>query len=613
MAANGLSRSAQPSEVLFAEGSEHGSKRWTRQEQLAVQKCIDRIAFKFPLLLRKAAHNSSVRLFRCKDDPTDGPHDTQGFTIAMTNRIFLTDAFFAQNFDRRLWILVHELVHCVDVGFIYSSDPLWLSLMGTFDRRKYEGCWKGTKWIGKYNDFPTAYAAINPEEALPEFCAAVSQGRPIKLPPAQRAFVNGILYSRDKFRDNLADLVIRSNDARVRLDFDAAEKLIEDAISLSPDLSALYVCRIDLLRANADLEDDLPQLRDANTSVALCRIARAPATAIGFVAGHRARYRDKLFCEEKDLVGAAKALAASISDFEELQAETYNRAVDPSYSDEDVLVNLDALEGHSYDPGLRWLRGNLRAAFGEFDKALLDFSYLESFAFLEKESAIRLARGEALAQLGRWNDAEKELAKCLILDPGNAWALKARSMVRQKLGWTSLARKDAEHACRLNSMLVVDHHQRVKPVTNVDALLSSDSAPYFDWKVEQRIGSQKTDMFVSLTFAGRSIRGELTQNCPCGEKHCRGTLRGYVDSSTGCIYLQVRQAEPALDHVCPFLLSQRPAQRPAHLQCSSYRLFVSESGIQGVGLTRAGKWAAQVRLVQDFFNTAGGSMLQTSM
>lgn len=590
----------QRSELIFAEGPEPGSKRWTRQEKLAVQECVDRIAFKFPMLLRKAAGCSSVQLLRCKDDPSDGPHDTLGFTIPLTNRIFLTDAFFARNFDYQLWILVHELVHCVDVGFIYSSDPRWLSLMGTFDRRKKDGYWQGSTWIGKYNDYPTAYAATDPEEALPEFCAAVSQGRSVNLPPEQRAFVNGILYSRDTFRDKLADLVIRSNEARVHSDFERAKRLLDDAISMAPDLSSLYICRLELLRKNSDLAHDLPQLRDANTAIALCRIANAPSNSNGYLSGYRARYRDKLYCEQKDLVGAANALAASSSDLEELEFDAYSRAVDPNYSDEEVLVHLNALQRHAFnDPGILWLRGNLRAAFGDFNKAVDDFSNLENAAVFPDESPIRLARGEALAQMGKLKEADKEFCKCLSLDPGNAWAYKARSMVRHKLGWTALARKDAEHAYSLNSMLFVENHhptETQRSVTNGDAPLASGRPAYLEWKLEQRIGAQKSHMVVSLAFTGRLIHGELTQNCADGVNHCSGTLRGYVDPSTGCIYLQVRQAEPALDHisVCRALQSLPPA----HLRSSSYRLFITESGIRGVGLTRAGKWDAKVQMFQ---------------
>lgn len=90
------------------------------------------------------------------------------------------------------------------------------------------------------------------------------------------------------------------------------------------------------------------------------------------------------------------------------KAEKYlNKAIDAN------PYNLDAYKN----------RGTLRYILGDYDKSLADFDYVLSYQ--KYDPSVLSAKGAALANLGKYNEAYEVLTEALKLNPSNVSALNS--------------------------------------------------------------------------------------------------------------------------------------------------------------------------------------------
>ena len=88
------------------------------------------------------------------------------------------------------------------------------------------------------------------------------------------------------------------------------------------------------------------------------------------------------------------------------------------------------------------------------EKALGD---LDKLVFLSPDDAFAYqARGIALADLGRYDDALREFNAAISLDPDDPESYNQRGLVRTKLGDHQGAREDFEQAAQLGARGFID-------------------------------------------------------------------------------------------------------------------------------------------------------------
>ncbi len=140
---------------------------------------------------------------------------------------------------------------------------------------------------------------------------------------------------------------------------------------------------------------------------------------------------------------AAAAPAAAPSRDHAAEAQAARRARDFARAEAIASEEIAAGRGHAR---LFFERGVARMELGKKEEALQDFRSLNA---IQEDPAALLLSGAIESQLGRWPDAEKDLARAVALAPSNARAWASLAQARIALRDLSGAAAAHEEAAKL--------------------------------------------------------------------------------------------------------------------------------------------------------------------